>query len=135
MSSSKNIWCSIQKLRIQRDKSNRQSPTVHPDNTFVEVPAAMVSDNQIGKYQWRYATTYCIILVRINPQKWKQNATFKAKRVTIKEAEDESHFLTPVNDFKRQSNTVFDSILIQLQSKISLDFNLLSGESFSSLFI
>ena len=35
----------------------------------------------------------------------------KAKRVTLEEAEDESNFLIPVNDFQRQSNTVFDSIL------------------------
>ena len=62
----------------------------------------------------------------------------KAKRAPLEEAE-ESNLLTPVNDFQRQSNTVFDSILTQLQwrfemmSKISSNFYFLSGESFLSL--
>ena len=60
----------------------------------------------------------------------------KAKRVTLEEAEDESNLLTTVNYFQWQSNTVFDSILTQLQwrfetmSKVSSNLNFLSGESF-----
>ena len=72
--------------------------------------------------------------IKIHPD-FADKSKRKAKRATLEEAEDESNLLTPVNDFQRQSNTVFDSILTQLQwrfetmSKVSSNFNFLSGES------
>lgn len=134
------LWCQILTL-IDRDNRSLQSKNISVDAASKLVRGLVASiQNLRDKGTENIISTAKDKAKQIGiqadfPDKRKR----KVKRMSFEEGEDEAHLMTPEKDFERQSKTVFDSILTQLQwrfetmSCVSSDFEFLSGVSLSVL--
>lgn len=134
------LWCEILSL-VDRENQSFQSKNISVDTAFKQLSGLFTLIQNLqdqGIDNIISATKVMAKKIGIHPA-LADKRKHKAKCVALEEAKNENLLLTPVNDFERQSKAVIDSILTQLQwcfelmSKVSSDFNFLSGESFSSL--
>jgi hypothetical protein len=111
-----NLWCQILSL-IDRENKCLQSKNISVDIASKKLGGLVTSIQYMrdqGIDDIISAAKVMATKIGIHPD-FAEKRKRKAKRVTLEEAEDESHLLTPASDFQRQSNAVFDSILTQLQ--------------------